>query len=176
VLKSHSDVAPVEKRRLGDTGVGENAPKSRTTVGEGGQCRILGSPNGVVVIALVADTQRQSYQLSSLDELVGRRLEEMIAGIVIMLLVLIPYIGFRVLNNALGDGPLARAFFVDRESMKRRYESDFIVKEGPTSRKACGWALDFLSAVNSWQTDLRISGSVAPKNTESAKRATRVGV
>jgi hypothetical protein len=47
VLKSHSDVEPVEKRRPGDAGVGKNAPKSGTTVGEGGQRRVLGAPDSV---------------------------------------------------------------------------------------------------------------------------------
>jgi hypothetical protein len=36
VLKSHSNVEPIEKRCRGNAGVGENAPKSRTTVGERG--------------------------------------------------------------------------------------------------------------------------------------------
>jgi hypothetical protein len=36
VLKSHSNVESIEKRRCGDAGVGENALKSRITVGERG--------------------------------------------------------------------------------------------------------------------------------------------
>jgi hypothetical protein len=52
---------------------------------------------------------------TSLGELVGPRLEETIAGFVIMLLVLIPFFAFRVLGEALGEGKLPRMFFVDRE-------------------------------------------------------------
>ncbi len=52
---------------------------------------------------------------SSLSELVGPRLEETIAGFVIMLLVLIPFFAFRVLSEALGEGRLERIFFVERE-------------------------------------------------------------
>ena len=57
---------------------------------------------------------------SSLSELVGPRLEETLAGFVIMLLVLIPFFAFRVLSEALGDGRLERIFFVERESVERR--------------------------------------------------------
>jgi hypothetical protein len=57
---------------------------------------------------------------ASLGELFGRRLEETIAGYVIMLLVLIPYCAFRVLDVALGEGRLARMFFVERQPMERR--------------------------------------------------------
>jgi hypothetical protein len=51
----------------------------------------------------------------SLGDLVGPRLEETIAGYVIMLLILIPYFAFRVLSEALGEGRLERMFFVARE-------------------------------------------------------------
>ena len=51
---------------------------------------------------------------ASLGELVGRRLEETLAGFVIMLLVLIPFFAFRVLSEALGEGRLERMFFVER--------------------------------------------------------------
>jgi hypothetical protein len=44
----------------------------------------------------------------------GPRLEETIAGYLIMLLVLIPYCAFRVLDQALGGGRLTRMFFVER--------------------------------------------------------------
>jgi hypothetical protein len=57
---------------------------------------------------------------ASLGELVGLRLEETIAGFLIMLLVLIPYFAFRVLDEALGEGKLARMFFVERRPMERR--------------------------------------------------------
>jgi hypothetical protein len=52
---------------------------------------------------------------ASLGELVGPRLEETGAGILIMLLVLIPYCAFSVLGEALGGGRLTRMFFVERE-------------------------------------------------------------
>jgi hypothetical protein len=58
---------------------------------------------------------------SSLSELVGPRLEETIAGFLIMLLVLIPFFAFRVLSEALGEGRLERMFFVEREPMERRW-------------------------------------------------------
>jgi hypothetical protein len=52
---------------------------------------------------------------ASLGELFGIRLEETLAGFVIMLLLLIPYCAFRVLDEALGEGRLMRMFFVGRE-------------------------------------------------------------
>jgi hypothetical protein len=57
---------------------------------------------------------------ASLGELVGPRLEETIADLVVMLLVLIPYCAFRVLDAALGEGRLARMFFVEREPLELR--------------------------------------------------------
>ena len=57
---------------------------------------------------------------ASLSELAGVRLEETLAGYLIMLLVLIPYFAFRVLGETLGEGRLARMFFVEREPMARR--------------------------------------------------------
>jgi len=57
---------------------------------------------------------------ASLGELGGHRLEETIAGSVVMLLVLIPYCAFRVLDVALGEGRLARMFFVERQPMEQR--------------------------------------------------------
>ena len=51
MLEPHGDVEPVEKRRCSDAGIGENAPEPRTTVGEGGQRRGLGSADGVEVPA-----------------------------------------------------------------------------------------------------------------------------
>jgi hypothetical protein len=56
---------------------------------------------------------------ASLGELFGPRLEETIAGYVIMLLVLIPYCAFRVLGEALGEDRLTRMFFVEREPMRQ---------------------------------------------------------
>ena len=55
--------------------------------------------------------------VASLGEFVGPRLEETIAGFVIMLLVLIPFFAFRVLNEALGESRLERMFFADRQSI-----------------------------------------------------------
>ena len=57
---------------------------------------------------------------ASLRDLVGRRLEETLAGYLIMLLVLIPYFAFRVLGEALGEGRLTRMFFYEREPMEQR--------------------------------------------------------
>jgi len=54
---------------------------------------------------------------ASLGELIGPRLQETIASYLIMLLVLIPYFAFRVLGEALGEGRLARMFFVEREPL-----------------------------------------------------------
>ncbi len=51
VLQPHGDVKPVEHRRRGDAGIGEIAPEPRTAVGEGGQRRVLGSPDSVEVAA-----------------------------------------------------------------------------------------------------------------------------
>jgi hypothetical protein len=56
---------------------------------------------------------------ASLGELFGPRLEETVAGYVIMLLVLIPYCAFRVLGEALGEDRLTRMFFVAREPMRQ---------------------------------------------------------
>ena len=56
---------------------------------------------------------------ASLGDLAGRRLEETLAGFLIMLLVLIPYFAFRVLDEVLGAGRLARMFFVAREPLER---------------------------------------------------------
>jgi hypothetical protein len=54
---------------------------------------------------------------ATLGELVGSRLEEILAGYLIILLVLIPYFAFRVLDEVLGEGGLVRMFFVEREAM-----------------------------------------------------------
>jgi ABC-type sugar transport system permease subunit len=50
---------------------------------------------------------------ASLGELTGAKLYETLAGIAIMLLVLIPYIAWGVLDEALGEGRLARMFFAE---------------------------------------------------------------
>jgi hypothetical protein len=57
---------------------------------------------------------------TSLGELVGLRLEETLAGFLIILLVLIPFFAFRVLSEVLGEGRLERMFFVEQQSMERR--------------------------------------------------------
>jgi hypothetical protein len=57
---------------------------------------------------------------ASLGELFGSRLEETLAGYLIVLLVLIPYFAFRVIGETLGEGRLTRMFFVEREPMARR--------------------------------------------------------
>ena len=51
VLQPHGDVEPVEHRRLGDTGISQNAPQAGAPVGERGQRRVLGSPDGVEATA-----------------------------------------------------------------------------------------------------------------------------
>jgi hypothetical protein len=53
--------------------------------------------------------------VDSLAELAGPRLEETIAGILVVLLVLVPYFAFHVLDEELGEGTLRRMFFVDRK-------------------------------------------------------------
>ena len=73
----------------------------------------------VIEEAVVGLFHHQSIA-ASLSELVGPRLEETLAGYLIMLLVLIPYFAFRALGEALGEGRLTRMFFVERETMARR--------------------------------------------------------
>src|SRR4051812_32826111 len=57
--------------------------------------------------------------VASLDELIGTKLDESLAGIVILFMVLIPYFAIRVLSEALGEDRLARMFFVEREAVPR---------------------------------------------------------
>src|ERR1700692_4669331 len=49
VPRSHADVKPIQKRPFRDTGVGENAAKPRTAVGEGCRRRLPGASDGVKV-------------------------------------------------------------------------------------------------------------------------------
>ena len=56
---------------------------------------------------------------ASLGDLFGPRLQETLAGYLIMLVVLIPYCAFRVLGETLGESRLERMFFVNREAMAR---------------------------------------------------------
>jgi hypothetical protein len=73
----------------------------------------------IIEEAVVGLFHRRSIA-ASLGDLVGVRLEETLAGYFIMLLVLIPYFAFRVLGETLGEGRLARMFFVERDQMARR--------------------------------------------------------
>jgi hypothetical protein len=52
----------------------------------------------------------------SLGELFGARLLEMLAGVLILLLVLIPYFAFMVLAEELGEHRLVTMFLVDRHA------------------------------------------------------------
>jgi hypothetical protein len=72
----------------------------------------------VIEEAVVGIFHHQSIA-ASLGELVGPRLEETLAGFLIMLLVLIPFFAFRALGEALGEGRLERMFFVDRNLTPR---------------------------------------------------------
>ena len=67
----------------------------------------------VIEEVLVGLFHQQSVA-ASLGELTGAKLYETLAGYIIMLLVLIPYIAWGVLDAVLGEGRLARMFFVDR--------------------------------------------------------------
>lgn len=70
----------------------------------------------IIEEALVGLFHGQSITVS-LGDLFGVRLEETITSYLIMLLVLTPYFAFQVLGEALGEGRLARMFFVEREPM-----------------------------------------------------------
>jgi hypothetical protein len=72
----------------------------------------------IIEEAVVGMFHHQSIA-ESLGDLVGSRLEETLAGYLITLLVLIPFFAFRVLDEALGEGRLARIFFVDRSQLPR---------------------------------------------------------
>lgn len=56
---------------------------------------------------------------ASLGDLFGAKLDETLAGYVIMLLILIPYCAFRVLGEELGEGRLERMFFVERRPIRQ---------------------------------------------------------
>ncbi|RZL94016.1 MAG: hypothetical protein EOP82_05995 [Variovorax sp.] len=56
----------------------------------------------------------------TLSDLFGPRLAETLAGILILLLVLLPYFAFQVLAEALGEGRLVRMFLLDRDAERRR--------------------------------------------------------
>jgi hypothetical protein len=73
----------------------------------------------VIEEAVVGLFHHQSIA-ASLGDLFGPRLEETLAGYLIMLLVLIPYSAFLVLGDAIGEGRLTRMFFVRREPIALR--------------------------------------------------------
>jgi hypothetical protein len=73
----------------------------------------------VIEEAVVGLFHHQSIA-ASLGELFGPRLEETLAGYLIMLLVLVPYFAFLILGEALGEGRLVRMFFVEREPIAQR--------------------------------------------------------
>ena len=49
-----------------------------------------------------------------LGDVFGMRRAETLSGILILLLVLLPYFAFEVLAEKLGEGRLVKTFFVDR--------------------------------------------------------------
>ena len=67
-----------------------------------------------IIEEVVVGLFHQQSVAASLGELTGAKLYETLAGYIIMLVVLIPYIAWGVLDEALGEGRLARMFFVDR--------------------------------------------------------------
>ena len=73
----------------------------------------------VIEEAVVGLFHHQSIA-ASLGDFFGPRLEETLAGYLIMLLVLIPYSAFLVLGDAIGEGRLTRMFFVRREPIALR--------------------------------------------------------
>ena len=79
-----------------------------------------GIPSSAIIEEAVVGLIHGHSIAASLGDLFGPRLEETLAGYLIMLLVLIPYFAFRVLGEALGEGRLPRMFFVEREPMGRR--------------------------------------------------------
>jgi len=68
----------------------------------------------VIIEEVVVGLFHRQSVAASLGELTGARLYETLAGILILLLVLIPYFAFHVLDEALGEGRLARMFFIER--------------------------------------------------------------
>ena len=68
----------------------------------------------IIIEEVVVGWFRHQSAAAALGELTGAKLDEILAGILILLLVLTPYFAFHVLNEALGEGRLARMFFVER--------------------------------------------------------------
>jgi hypothetical protein len=73
----------------------------------------------VIEEAIVALVHHESIA-AALGDMFGAQLEVTAAGILIVWLVLIPYCAFSVLDEALGDGRLARMFLVAREPAEPR--------------------------------------------------------
>lgn len=69
-----------------------------------------------VIEEIVVGLLRHKTMTQSLADFIGPRLAESLAGILILLLVLIPYFAFEVLAEALGERTLVRMFFVDRKA------------------------------------------------------------
>ena len=69
----------------------------------------------VIIEEVVVGWFHHQSLAASLSELTGAKLDETLAGILILLLVLTPYFAFHVLDEALGEGRLSRMFFVERE-------------------------------------------------------------
>ncbi|MDM0075511.1 hypothetical protein QTH90_14005 [Variovorax sp. J2P1-59] len=59
----------------------------------------------------------------SLSELFGARLAETLAGILILVLVLIPYFAFQMLSEALGERRLLAMFLLDRHAGEKEMSS-----------------------------------------------------
>jgi hypothetical protein len=74
----------------------------------------------VIIEEVVVGLFHHESVAATLGELTGAKLYETLAGILILLLVLIPYFAFHVVDEALGEGTLARMFFVDRGPMPTR--------------------------------------------------------
>jgi hypothetical protein len=74
----------------------------------------------VIIEEVVVGLFHHQSVAASLGELFGAKLYETLAGILILLLVLIPYIAWHVLDEALGEGRLARMFFVEWRPMATR--------------------------------------------------------
>jgi len=73
-----------------------------------------------IIEEVIVGLFHQQTVAASLEELAGAKLAESLAGIVILLLVLVPYFAIRVINEALGEGRLFRMFFVEREPVPRK--------------------------------------------------------
>ena len=73
-----------------------------------------------IIEAIVVGLFHHQSVAASLDELTGAKLDESLAGILILFMVLIPYVAIGVLSEALGEDRLARMFFVERESVPHR--------------------------------------------------------